>query len=477
MRFINLFFSIYLVCSSTFLPAYASDLPVLSDATSSAISRDKEYRLGQAWARQLRGSVQQLNDPLTYSYLHDLLWQLTNYSQLQDKRLDLIVPDNATLNAFAVPGGIVGIHGGLLLTTEQEDELASVIAHELAHLSQRHFAAQLEESRRNRPFTLAAMLAGLLIAAADGQAGAAAITSSVAFQQSSYLAFSRQNEREADQIGMQTLADAGIDPTAMPRMFSRMQQSLRLQGSAVPEFLLTHPITQSRLADSLNRAAQYPTTHAPRPPIDFQLVKKRAEVHYANNPQTALNHFKTASQSGQPIDQYGYALAALRLNQFQKATTALDKLPADWQQHLFIRLTRAEINLKANRWREATRALEKLNTLYPGHYAVQSLLARGYMGSREPQKAVRTLKALLNNYPTDTAATYLLAEAYGQTGNSAATHRARINYFLLTGQVDTALKQIAYARHDKSLNNTDKALLDQLETEAKEVREDLKMDF
>ncbi|SIS53462.1 M48 family metalloprotease [Neptunomonas antarctica] len=483
MRFLNIFLcaaiiSVSSMSSAATLISTDNSLPMIGDSTSGIISLDKEHRVGQAWARTLRGSVPLLNDPIAYSYLYDLLWQLTAHSQLQDKRLELIVLDNPTLNAFAVPGGIVGIHGGLLLSAENEDELASVIAHELAHLSQRHFAAQLEESRRNRPFTLATMLASILIASADTQAGVAAITSSIAAQQSSRLAFSRQNEQEADRIGMQNLVAAGVDPNAMPRMFSRMQRAQRFQGARPPEFLLTHPVTESRIADSLNRAAQLPIPSDVKPSLYFDLTRTRLSVHFANNPQKVLNYYQTEAEASQtPLDYYGLAVASIRLNQFKQAQSALSKLPASWKQHLFVKLTEAELQIAAEAWLTATKQLEQLANIYPGHYAVELLLAKAYMGAEQPNKAIQVLNKLKLDYPTDINIWYLLSEALGQAGKTNAVHQARVEYFLLTGQIDKALQQITFATREPDLSSSDIARLKQLEIDTKRVREEMKMDL
>lgn len=475
MRFLRFLATAVLVSSTTF--AATNDLPVLSDGSSSLVTLDKEHQLGQAWARSLRGSAALLDDPISVSYLNDLLWELVGHSQLQDKRLELIVLNNGGINAFAVPGGIIGINGGLILAAEQEDELASVIAHELAHLSQRHFAAQLEESRRNRPFALASLLASILVAAADSQAGMAAITTSIAAQQSNALAFSRQNEQEADRVGMQTLVAAGIDPSAMPRMFTRLQQSLRFHARP-PEFLLTHPVSESRIADSLNRAAQLPTVKPGKRTFDFELVKLRMAVHFTANPQTALNHYQTAVQNAAtPANLYGLALAAIRMNQFTQAENALKQLPKAWQQHLYVRLTLAELYINAQAWQQALQTLEQTAQLYPYHYAVDKLRAKALMGAEQPKEAITVLNSLKQGYPTDTQVWYLLSEALGQAGKRHAVHQARTEYFLLTGQVDRALQQIQFARREANLSTVDTARLDQLEAEAKQVREDMKMDF
>ena len=163
----------------------------MNDASSATVSLDAEYRLGRNWARILRAQAPLLDDPISYQYLEDLLWRLLPKSQVQDRRLELFLLDNPTFNAFAVPGGIIGIHSGLLLAAETEGELASVIAHELAHLSQRHYAQRLEEERRNRPLMLAGLLASILVAAADTQGGMAVLSSTMGANAQGQLAFSR----------------------------------------------------------------------------------------------------------------------------------------------------------------------------------------------------------------------------------------------------------------------------------------------
>lgn len=460
------------------LPLAAVDqpLPTLGDSTSALVSLEKEHQLGQSWARLLRGRATLLDDPLVYGYLYDLVWYLAGFSQLPDKRLELIVLDNPTMNAFAVPGGVIGIHAGLLLSAEQEDELASVITHEFAHLSQRHFAAQLEQSRRTQPLALVTMLASLLIMAADGNAGQAALTSSLAAQQSSRLAFSRQNEREADRIGMQNLVEAGLPAEAMPRMFARMQKSLRFE-SKIPEFLLTHPVTEARLADSLNRAAQLPAP-PPRPAtLDFTLLRTRLQVHYSSSAQQALQRYQQAARTHQPEALYGLAVAAIRLNQQSVAEQALDQLPPIWQQHILVRLTRAENALASEQWSRATTLLRQSLALYPGHYAGQKLLADAYLGAQQPEQAIAILEQLKQDFPQDPGVWSLLAEALGQVGRELAVHEARIEYFLLIGQTDQALQQVGYARHSKGLTPSDLARLAQLEADIHAVREALTMRF
>ena len=198
-------------------PALADDLPSLGDSSSSIVSPEQEHQLGRAWLSILRGQVRQLEDPLLKDYVERSVYRLAETSQLNDRRLEFILLASPQLNAFAAPGGIIGINGGLFLHAQTEAEYASVLAHELAHLSQRHFARGLEAQKRMQIPLMAAMLAGVIAAAAGGgDLGMAALASTQAAAIQEQRRFSRQNEQEADRIGLINLSKAGFDPRAMP---------------------------------------------------------------------------------------------------------------------------------------------------------------------------------------------------------------------------------------------------------------------
>ncbi|NCF19480.1 MAG: M48 family metalloprotease, partial [Haliea sp.] len=228
-------------------------------------SAEFEHQLGRAWLRFFRAQAPTIDDPLLFDYLENLIYKLVTHSKLEDRRIELVLVNNPTINAFAVPGGVIGIHNGLLLWAQTEDELATVLAHEIAHLSQRHFSRGVEFQKNQAPITTAAMLASLiLMATAGSDAGMAALSATQAAAQDSALRYSRSNEQEADRVGMQTLVDAGMDPHAAPEMFERMLQASRYSsGNRIPEFLRTHPLSENRIADTRNRALQYPKEERP----------------------------------------------------------------------------------------------------------------------------------------------------------------------------------------------------------------------
>ncbi|NND68538.1 MAG: M48 family metalloprotease, partial [Halioglobus sp.] len=249
-------------------------------------SSEYEHQLGRAWLSVFRSRAPTVDDPLLFDYLENLIYTLVTHSQLEDRRIELVVVENPTINAFAVPGGVVGVHNGLLLWAQTEDELATVLAHEIAHLSQRHFSRGVEFQQRQQPLTLAAMLASfVLLATAGGDAGMAALSATQAAAQQSALRYSRGNEQEADRIGMQTLVAAGMDPHAAPAMFERMLKSTRYSGGKnVPEFLRSHPLSENRIADTRNRARQYPKEIRPQS-LDYQLMRARVSVSLADTPE------------------------------------------------------------------------------------------------------------------------------------------------------------------------------------------------
>ncbi len=471
--FLPLITSLMLLSQTNSLYAANSGLPSISESGFSTTPQE-EYMLGRTWVRMLRGSAQLYEDPIVVAYLEDLLWDVAEHSQLTDRRLELVVLDNPTLNAFAVPGGIVGIHTGLVEAAQSEDELASVIAHELAHLSQRHYAANVDQQKRNRPFMLAALLGSLLVAAADSQGGIAAISSTVAASQASSLAFSRQNEREADYIGMQTLAEAGFDPKAMPNMFSRLQANARY-GRKPPEFLLTHPVTESRVADSLNRAANLPSPKKRADAIDYDLVQSRIIANYSKDTDQLLANLAD-QRKNQDSDSLRYAtvMAAIEAEKFDVAERALAGMSKAFLQKLPVRLAKAELSIAQKHYDKASQQLRSVLKLFPDNYPTNALYAELLLHQGQNSHAIAVYKRLAAQRPTDVNVWYNLAEVQGLAGNTLDVHMARIEYFMLTGNIDLAIRQVKFALRTPQLSSEERARLETLEVEAKYLRQQMR---
>ncbi len=424
-------------------------LPNLGDTSTSLFSSEYEHQLGQAWLRIFRGQVRTDDDPLLHDYLEHLVYQLVTHSQLTDRRVDVVIVDNPEINAFAVPGGVIGVNNGLFLYAETEDELATVLSHEIAHLSQRHFSRGVEFAQKNQPLTLAAMLASfILMATAGGDAGMAAMATTQAAAQDSALRYSRTNEQEADRVGMQTLVDAGMDPHAAPAMFERMLQSSRYSSSnRIPEFLRTHPLSESRVADTRNRAQQYPK-QPPHVSLDYQLMRARVTNRLARSPAEAAQRFR-AELDGNPISpeatRYGLVLALTDAGRLDQAGLELDDIWSKDRGRIEYVIADAEIDMARNQPGRAAEKLAARLKLSPGNHPLTMAYAEALMKNQQPHIAEEVLVAQSKLVPSDPGLWYLLAEVQGLAGNILGLHMSRAEYFILNGALDQAQTQLTYA--------------------------------
>lgn len=422
-------------------------LPELGDSASGVASRQEEYDLGQTWLRMFRAKVPESKDELLYDYVDRTLRHVAEHSAMANQPLSLVIVDNPTMNAFAVPGGVVGVHDGLFLYAGSEDEFAGVLAHELAHLSQRHFVRSVEKARAASIPTMAGLLAGLALMGTSGNAGMAAVMATQAANLESRLRFSRENEAEADRIGMETLVGADMDPQAIPAMFERMQRANRYAGDRPPEFLLTHPVTEKRIADSRNRAEQYPLRqHVDNP--EYALMRARAILSQAENPSVAAKRFQS-EMNGQDLSpeasRYGLALAQTEMRQFDNAARTLQPLLASQPSNVPFLLAQADILAGQQQHDKAFALVQGILKRDPGNFPATMTGARILDGQRAYSKATSLLETLLPEHAGSPQLWYQLAELRGQAGNIGGVHTARAEYFMLKGNFDEARRQLTYA--------------------------------
>mgnify|MGYP003382073891 CR=1 FL=1 len=434
-------------------PALAQDkdlnLPNLGESSTSMFSAEFEHELGRAWLRVFRSQVRTIDDPLLHDYLEHLVYKLVSESKLEDRRVEVVIIDSPEINAFAVPGGIIGINNGLLLYAQTEDELATVLSHEIAHLSQRHFSRGVEFQQKNQPLTLAAMIASfVLLATAGADAGMAAMSATQAAAQSSALRYSRTNEQEADRVGMQTLAEAGFDPHAAPAMFERMMQASRYSSSErVPEYLRSHPLTENRVADTRNRARQYPPQE-PTVSLDYQLMRARVTNQLAASPVEAANKFRS-ELAGTPRSaeaaNYGLVLALTAAGKPNEARLTLDGIWSRDPERMEYIIADARIDMARRKPEQAVAKLEARLKLTPGNFPLTMAYADALMADGKAHVAEPVLVAQSQLNPNDPGLWYLLAEVQGLSGNIVGLHQSRAEYFILNGNLDQAEKQLNYA--------------------------------
>ncbi|MCG7600742.1 M48 family metalloprotease [Halomonas sp. McH1-25] len=428
------------------MPAVADDygLPSLGSGASS-VSGNEEHRLGRAWLRQFRAQTDTWQDPIAQTYVDSLIERLLPYSDLGDIRIVTTLVDSRLLNAFAVPGGVVGVNAGLFAFAESEDAFASVLAHELGHLSQRHYARRMERVEETQLPTMAAMLAGMVIAAGGGgNAGLAAMMGSQAAFIQDQLAYSRRFEQEADRVGLEAMTQAGFDPQAMPAMFRAMQRLTSLQGGNPPEFLLTHPVTESRISDTQSRADQLPSSTRRDSDPAYALIRARALLELnGDNPAQAMAQLRQ-DDSPTSAERYLQALIAARQERIDEALATLDALSRELPDLSLIPATAVEIALNAGRRDDALTRAERILRLSPNYFPARLLRAEILL-QQSPGDAFDVLRELSQQYSETPQVFALLAEAAGRSGHETWGHLARAESLQLTGHIDRAIKQLDVA--------------------------------
>ncbi|MFL0810756.1 MAG: M48 family metalloprotease [Agarilytica sp.] len=454
------------LASSEFGHAADILLPDLGDASTGLITPRQEYELGQKWLRLYRAKVPTSSDPFLQSYTEDMIRGLSYYSDLDDKRLSVLVIANQALNAFAVPGGVIGVHTGLFEYADTEDQFASVLAHELAHLSQRHYARRVADQKEKALSTMAGLLASILLAAtAGGDVGIAAISAAQAVAIESQLRFSRQMEQEADRIGMETMVRSGKNPEAMGDMFENMLKSQRY-SQRPPEFLLTHPLTESRVSDAKVRALKYDQKFHPQS-LEYQFARIHAVLANENNTQLAIRRLENELEGNkypQDVATYGLVVALTRANKSEAAKKLLTPLLATAPENLYYLIAMAEIEAEEKNFDAALKRLREQIKRFPKHHALNIRFAEILMKASKYEECENLLLAHSQRRPKDDYVWYLLAEVHGLVGNIFAVHTARAEYFLLNGLYDKAIIQLENAQ---KIVKKDKYLLARVEQRLK----------
>ncbi|HBN14966.1 M48 family metalloprotease [Pseudohongiella sp. SYSU M77423] len=427
-----------------------SQLPTLGDRISGIFSLDEEYKLGRDFLRSVRRTTPTISDPLINDYVVNFTHNLAVHSDLQDYRLAFIVVDSPALNAFATPGGVIGVNGGLFLNAHTEGEFASVMAHEIAHVSQRHFARSVEDAQRRRIPELATLLASIVLMGSGSSAGPAAVMAAQGRSIENQLRFSRQNEAEADRIGLRTMVEAGYDPADMASLFERLMDMSRF-SSRPPEFLLSHPVTEARIADARSRANRIPyRPSATGDTLEYHLIRARIEVHYANSPEAALEEFNKRSRSARSEQErktatYGLALAQLKAEQYGQALESIDLLLASDPNRITYVVTRADILTQSGEPQQALDFLDRHIRINPENHPLTMTRVDALIEQRNYAEAARIMERHAINRPEDHNLWYQIAETQGQVGDISKVHQARAEYFILVGDFRSAREQLNYA--------------------------------
>ena len=445
----------------------AAELPELGDRSSAHVSPTVERQLGEIALKQIRGSVDTVPDPILKYYAHVNIHRLAEHSDWSEPNLVTVLVDNPQINAFAVPGGIIGVNLGLFLYAEDESEYSAVIAHELAHLGQRHYARSLEEQRAMTPWMLAGMIASIAIAAAGGSGDGALATmfGTQALVEDRALRFSRTREQEADRIGLNTLAKAGLDPHGVSRMFERMQMAYRFVDKP-PEFMLTHPLTESRITDARNQAQRFEVREVAAS-LDYQSMRARAQVHFAESAARALAEAQDR-RGGGDADVYAVALALARDRQHEQAVETMRPLHQKHPDSLIMTASFAEVLIGAKRLEEALALLSRELQINPDNEPLTYLYAEAHNAAERHGEAAAALWRHTRVNDNDIDVWELLAETAGLAGDTIGVHRARAEYFARVGAYRQAIQHIDYAR--RLVNDNDRQMIARLDQRILDLR-------
>jgi predicted Zn-dependent protease len=425
-------------------------LPDIGDSTGTLMTPQQEAELGAAFYRDLHSRMQISEDPEVLDYIQSIGQKLTGESDAPAQPFHFFVVAEPAINAFAGPGGYIGVNSGLILLTEAESELASVLAHEISHVTQRHLFQAFQAASRMAIPTAVAMLAGALLGArGGGQAGMGAMMAAQAANLQYQINFTRDNEAEADRVGMQILSKSAFDPRAMPEFFERMQQSTRFASGKVPEFLLTHPVTVSRISDTRGRAEQFPYRQYPDS-MAYRIIRAKLRVQTADTPATVLNYFKIVSGQGTRVQQdvaaYGLALALAKSGRVQEAKPILQRLVQAYPDQSQFANAQAEAELESKDFAKAGRLFEAALQRFPGNRALSLNYVRVLLMTGKPQEANKQLHDYAR-YHTPTPEVYeLMAEAYSKVGSEAESHRYLAEAYYAAGQTRTAILQLRLAQ-------------------------------
>jgi predicted Zn-dependent protease len=385
----------------------ALDLPNLRGQGLSFAEQYLNKMLGEWSLQNVNGRVKMEHDPWVQETVKDMTWRL-NAQARQQAPLGLVIIDNPSINAFAAPGGVIGINTGTILAANSMDELSSVVAHEVAHVSQRHYESGADERKKALLMQIGGMLAAIAASAVDGDAAAAVMMGSQTASMNSSMAFSRNNEREADRVGMQIMTQAGYDPRAMPRFFATMNQQSQLnqvENQFLPSFVRSHPLSNERLSESQSRAQNYSTlslSQQQRHQALFDLLYWRVQITGKHASEVTLT---TAAKNslGAKLALMSWYGEQQRFKNANDILAELNALPMVQRQSLepLLSIAHSQLLSEQGKWQQAVDILESQQRLYPERRDLRLYLAEALTNSNQPIKAQTLLKPLTEQQPSD----------------------------------------------------------------------------
>lgn len=450
------------ILSSASLAEYEPlTLPDIGDSSENILSKQEGSKIGREAYRQFRRQEYILDDPESGQYLQQLGERLAVGAGDPDQKFTFFLVPANNINAFAMPGGYIGINTGLITAAADESELAGVIGHEITHVTQRHIARVLEATKNYDLATAALVLAALVLGGGDGQLAQAALSAGLASSIERRINFTRAHEHEADRLGIQLLANAGLDPYGMPRFFERLEQQSRYYQTDYPDFLRTHPVTTTRIVEAKARADRYPKNHI-NESEQFLFIRERLKVLIATSAEYPLSSYQPAPDPKlEPHRAYGHGIALLRAGHNRESVTVFEQLLAQDQANLLSHLGLATAHLANGDTAEAKRSYALAERLFPGNPVLEYRHAEALVAMNEPLAARNLLQSLRSKQPDDPNVYRLLAVSSAETDRPVDALIFTSEYHYLNGRTRLAIEQLETARGDKDLSPQDRSRLDE----------------
>ncbi len=425
------------------------DLPDMGASADTIISRAEAADYAKALVRQMRAYEVLNEDPLISAFFEDMGYRLAANSDRPDKPFTFVVINQDVVNAFAAPGGVIALYSGLILAADDENEVAGVLSHEIAHITQQHLYRAIESQQAMTIPLALAMLGLVLLGGGSAEAVQGALLGGQAAAMQAQINFTRANESEADRIGIQTLSKAGYDPMGMAEFFGKMGRITRSMGEGPPEYLRTHPVSVSRITEAKDRAENMPKP-PPSDQLNFYLVQARLRAQVEEYPDAALKWFDhrlqraDISQAESDAIYYGRAIALQRKGKYTEARKLLESLIARGQ-HVAYELQLADLDLDSDNGNSALDRLGGLYHSFPGNHAISMQYGRTLLYRNDPVQAETAgviLRQQLLSHPDDPVLYELYARASNMAGDSVRAKEAIVEAYYLRGNIHEAVLQL-----------------------------------
>ncbi|MCP4277316.1 MAG: M48 family metallopeptidase [Gammaproteobacteria bacterium] len=457
-----------LVTSTVFVSApnaaNIDELPDIGSPSDAILSRKIESHIGRQVYYTLLESGKVVTDPEIQEYIQSVGMELVAHAGIDGQRFQFFVMNDPVINAFALPGGYIGVHTGLLLATDNESELAGVLAHEISHVTQRHISRAVFANQANSTLSMAALLGAILVGVATGAdpgmiSGAVGASQGMAME--AQIGFTRSNEYEADRVGVGVLADAGFDPMGMPDFFETMgRASGSLSGNRIPEFLLTHPMSSDRMAESRARAQKYPIVET-NDSNGYEIARARIRLLTSSRPEAALEQFKQLQNSpdkaGKLEIEYGVAIANMQMGNYKTAEGQLTTLLSNNEEIIPLHSALAISQAKTGDTDKALTTFETAMQLFPRNVPLTVHYCEMLINTGHATKAHEILLDLLNQVPPTQEQVRLIAIAANTAGDTAEANYYMAEYHAMSGSLLLAIEQLKLALSTPGLDNVDRA--------------------